>query len=135
VALAHALGHSAGALFKTIPHGRITAIFLLYTIEFVANGGVGRFADLTAIIGQVANDEAEAAQKLAAATRSLMQQVNLPTTLQEAGISIDDLEANMETLCEHVLIDANTLMSRRIPETDEVEKLFRYAFDGRSIDF
>jgi alcohol dehydrogenase class IV len=135
VALAHALGHSAGALFKTIPHGRITAIFLPYSIEYVANGGVGRYADLAAMIGQSAGDEAEAAKKLANATRSLMRQVNLPTTLQEAGISADELEANMETLCEHVLIDANTLMSRRIPELAEVEKLFQYAFDGRSIDF
>jgi len=135
VALAHALGHSAGALFKTIPHGRITAIFLPYTIEFVANGGVGRYADLVAMIGQSASDEAEAAYKLAATTRDLMQQVNLPTSLQEAGISAAELEAQMETLCEHVLIDTNTLMSRRIPELDEVEKLFQYAFDGRSIDF
>jgi alcohol dehydrogenase class IV len=135
VALAHALGHSAGALFKTIPHGRITAIFLPYSIEYVANGGVGRYADLAAMIGQSAGDEAEGAQKLAAATRDLMRQVNLPTTLQEAGISADELEANMETLCEHVLIDANTLMSRRIPEPVEVEKLFQYAFDGRSVDF
>ena len=135
VALAHALGHSAGALFKTIPHGRITAIFLPYTIEFVANGGVGRYADLVAMTGQSAQDEAEAAQKLATATRDLMRQVNLPTSLQEAGISATALADKMETLCEHVLIDANTLMSRRIPELDEVEKLFQYAFDGRSVDF
>ena len=135
VALAHALGHSAGGLFKTIPHGRITAIFLPYTIEFVANGGVGRYADLSAMIGQPASDEAEAAQKLTHATRALMREINLPTTLQEAGISQDQLESQLETLCEHVIIDTNTLMSRRIPELDEVEKLFRYAFDGRSIDF
>lgn len=135
VALAHALGHSAGALFKTIPHGRITAIFLPYTIEFVANSGLGRYADLAAMIGQGASDETEAAQKLANATRALMRQVNLPTSLQEAGVSAAELEAQMETLCEHVLIDTNTLMSRRIPELDEVEKLFQYAFDGRSVDF
>ncbi|MAT96889.1 MAG: alcohol dehydrogenase [Anaerolineaceae bacterium] len=135
VALAHALGHSAGALFKTIPHGRITAIFLPYTIEYVANGGVGRYADLAAMIGHAASDEAEAAQKLAAATRDLMRQVKLPTSLQEAGISADELETNMETLCEHVMIDTNTLMSRRIPELAEVEKLFQCAYDGRSIDF
>ena len=135
VALAHALGHSAGALFKTIPHGRITAIFLPYTIEFVANGGVGRYVDLAAMIGQPASDEAEAAQKLASATRSLMRQLNLPTTLQEAGITPDQLETQLETLCEHVVIDTNTLMSRRIPDTDEVERLFQYAYDGRSVDF
>ncbi|GJM40928.1 MAG: hypothetical protein DHS20C20_12100 [Ardenticatenaceae bacterium] len=135
VALAHALGHSAGALFKTIPHGRITAIFLPYTIEFVANGGVGRYADLAAMIGQPTDDEAEAAKNLVSATRDLMRQIDLPISLQEAGISAADLEENMETLVEHVMIDTNTLMSRRIPEFDEIEKLFQYAFDGRSVDF
>lgn len=135
VALAHALGHSAGALFKTIPHGRITAVFLPYTIQFVANGGMGRYADLCAMIGQPPDDEAEAAQKLAAATLKLMKQINLPTTLQEAGVTQEELEAQMATLCEHVIIDTNTLMSRRIPEDDEVEKLFWAAFNGRSVDF
>ncbi|VAW29752.1 Acetaldehyde dehydrogenase / Alcohol dehydrogenase, partial [hydrothermal vent metagenome] len=135
IALAHAMGHSAGGLFKTIPHGRITAVFLPYTIQFVANGGVGRYADLCAIIGQPASDEADAAQKLAAATLKLMKQINLPATLQEAGITKKELEAHMETLCEHVIIDTNTLMSRRIPEEDEVEKLFWCAFNGRSVDF
>ncbi|MCA9898546.1 MAG: iron-containing alcohol dehydrogenase [Ardenticatenaceae bacterium] len=135
VALAHALGHSAGALFKTIPHGRITAIFLPYTIEFVANGGVGRYADLAAIVGQPAQNELEAAQKLANATRSLMRQLNLPTSLHEAGISATELDEQMETLVEHVMIDTNTLMSRRIPEFEEIEQLFHCAFNGRSVDF
>jgi alcohol dehydrogenase class IV len=135
IALAHAMGHSAGGLFKTIPHGRITAVFLPYTIQFVANGGMGRYADLCSMIGHPASDEADAAQKLAAATLKLMKQINLPTTLQEAGVTEEEMEAHMETLCEHVLIDTNTLMSRRIPEEDEVEKLFRCAFNGRSVDF
>ena len=135
VALAHAMGHSAGAVFKTVPHGRITAVFLPYTIEFVGNSGMGRYEDLARYLGLGVNGEANAAQKLADAVRELMQTVNLPLSLQAAGIEETQLNQHMALLVEHVEIDASTLMSRRIPETEEVEKLFRYAFAGKSIDF
>lgn len=135
VALAHAMGHSAGSYFKQIPHGRITAIFLPYTIEFVANGGVGRYRDLAAILGLPAADEAEAAASLAQAVRDLMRQIDLPLSLEEAGVERDALTAVLPTLVMHVDVDANTLQSRRIPETEEVERLFWYAYEGKAVDF
>ncbi|MCP4361792.1 MAG: iron-containing alcohol dehydrogenase [Chloroflexi bacterium] len=135
VALAHAFGHSAGAVFHQIPHGRITAIFLPYTIQFVANGGVGRYGDLAMILGLPHEDEASAARQLAAAVCQLMQNIGQPTNLREVGISKDALDTNLSLLCDHVEMDANTLMSRRYPERDEIEQIFRYAFDGREVDF
>ena len=135
VALAHAMGHSAGAVFKEVPHGRITAVFLPYTIEFVGNSGMGRYEDLSRYLGLSVNGETDAAQLLANAVRDLMKTVNLPVSLQEAGVDEDKLKQHLEMLVEHVEMDTNTLMSRRIPETEEVEQLFHYAFAGKSIDF
>ncbi len=135
VALAHALGHSAGGHFRQIPHGRITAIFLAPTIEFVANGGVGRYRELAQALGLSAADEQDAARSLATAVRELMQAVGLPTSLQAAGITTAELEPLLDEMVYHVEIDANTLQSRRIPETEEVAQLFLYALDGRTVDF
>lgn len=139
VALAHALGHSAGAIFKQIPHGRITAVFLPYTIEFVANGGTGRYLQLARfLLGLAPNEapgEASAGPALAAAVRALMRRIGQPLSLQEAGVEEQALQAHLPTLVEHVEIDANTLMSRRIPETEEIERLFWYAFSGKRVDF
>lgn len=135
VALAHALGHSAGALFKQIPHGRITALFLPYTIEFVANGGAGRYGELAAAVGFEAAGEAEAAGALAEGVRALMREVGQPLSLQEAGIGRAELEAALPVLCEHVAMDVNTICSRRVPEGEEVEGLFWCAFEGRGVDF
>ena len=135
VALAHAMGHSAGAVFKQIPHGRITAVFLPYTIEFVGNSGLGRYADLARYLNLLVTDEQDAAYQLAAAVRELMQKINLPLTLEEAGLDIDEFGQQIPPLVEKVEMDTNTLMSRRIPETEEVEKLFHYAFVGTSVDF
>jgi alcohol dehydrogenase class IV len=115
VALAHAMGHSAGAVFKDVPHGRITAVFLPYTIEFVGNSGLGRYEDLSRYLGLSVNGEGDAAQILANAVRDLMKAVSLPVSLQDAGVDEAKLKQHLEMLVEHVEMDANTLMSRRIP--------------------
>ena len=135
VALAHAMGHSAGAFFKHIPHGRITALFLPYTIEFAANGGAGRYQDLARAIGLAAASEAEAAAVLAGAVRDLMRQIGQPLSLQEAGVDQEALEAVLPVVCEHMSMDVNTICSGRVPDGEEVERLFRYAYEGRRVDF
>lgn len=135
VALAHAMGHSAGAIFKQVPHGRITAVFLPYTIEYVANGGAGRYRGLALTMGLPAADETEAAFVLAQAVRDLMSELSLPTSLKAAGIPRAEFEEALSLMVEHVEIDVNTLMSRRIPEREDVERLFRCAFDGVRVEF
>lgn len=135
VALAHALGHSAGALLGGLPHGRITGIFLPYTLQFVANGGNGRFQDLAHTLHLPANDENEAAANLVAAIFDLFEQVGLPHCLATAGVPEDQFNALLPTMIAHVEMDANLLMSPRIPDTTEVEKLLQYAYDGRAVDF
>ena len=135
IALAHAMSHSVGAIFKHLPHGRITGLLLPYSIEFVANGGNGRYQELAHWLGLSSETDLVAAQQLAQAVRSLLQEIGQPTNMQEAGIERDQLEVNMALIVEHVEMDANLLMSRRIPETEEVEKLLWYAYEGKRIDF
>ena len=134
IGLAHALGHSTGAVFR-LPHGRVTGLFLPYTIEFTTNGGFGRYQELARAAGLPARDETEAGHALAQAVRKLMQRINLPLSLQEAGISSGILDAQMEMLCERVEMDLSLITSRRIPDRDEMARLFQYAFVGRPVDF
>jgi alcohol dehydrogenase class IV len=135
IALGHVLGHSAGAYFKELSHGRITAIFMPYTIEFTANGGMGRYLGLAKTLNLPAADEKEAALSLAAAMRNLMREINLPLSLKDAGIARDEFDALLPSIVDHADVDPNIIQSRRIPETEEVEMLLRYAYDGKSVDF
>lgn len=135
VALAHALGHSAGAVFKTLPHGRITALFLPYTIEFVANVEAERFVAMARALGLGADTEAGTVANLVKAIRELLREIDQPATLQEAGVSREAFEAALPEIVVRTEIDANILSSRRIPETEEVEQLYRCAFDGHAVDF
>lgn len=135
VALGHAMGHSAGAHFKEIPHGRITAIFMPYTMEYVGNSGEGRYRGLARALNLRAASHKEAAVNIADAMRFLMHNINLPVSLREAGISASEFETVLPLLIENVEIDANILQSRRMPETDEIELLYRYAYEGKQVDF
>ncbi|MBE2221949.1 MAG: iron-containing alcohol dehydrogenase [Anaerolineae bacterium] len=135
VALAHALGHSVGGIFKQLPHGRITAVFLPVTMQFITQTGQGRYRDIAQLLHLPAQDEAEGSANLVDAIYKLLDEIGQPKSLQAAGIAPADFEEAMPMMIEHVDFDANTLMSPRIPETSEIERLLLYAFNGRSVDF
>ncbi len=133
-ALAHAMGHSAGAVFH-LHHGRVVGLFLPYTIGYTANGGVGRYRDLAAFLGLPAESEEEAGKALAEAVRDLARRIGEPTSLQEAGVSRQDFEEHLERLCDLAEADPTIVTSRRIPTRDELARLFRHAYTGRLVDF
>jgi alcohol dehydrogenase class IV len=134
IALAHALGHSVGAVSE-IPHGRITGLFLPYTIEFTAFGGVGRYLELSRILGLCGDDEKSAGFGLADSIRSLLRRIGQPTTLFEAGISRVQFDTQVEDWCERVEAEISLATSRRVPFRQELLQIFDYAFDGKVIDF
>jgi alcohol dehydrogenase class IV len=134
IALAHSFGHSAGPILK-IPHGRITGLFLPYVVEYLANGGVGRYQEMAMALGLPSQDETQAAASLADAIRNLMVDIHLATNLQQAGVSRELFEAELDEMCERVLTSIGIVMSRRFPDLDDVRRIFEYAYSGRKIDF
>jgi alcohol dehydrogenase class IV len=135
VALGHTLGHSAGPFLRELSHGRITAIFVPYTVEFNGNESLGRYRGLAKVLNLDATNEKEASFALAAAMRDLMREVNLPTSLKEAGIDRRRFEELLPTIVEHADVDPNIVQSLRIPATEEIEQLLLYAYAGKRVDF
>jgi alcohol dehydrogenase class IV len=135
-ALAHAMGHSLGADFH-IPHGRAVGLFLPYTIEYCLRGDPGstRYVELARFLGLPAGDEAQAGLSLAAAIRQLSGEVGQPGSLRACGISADVFERELDTLVINAMNDTTSLASTRIPEDDEMRRLFRCAYGGETVDF
>ena len=134
-AMAHGLGHALGALFP-LPHGRAVGLFLPYTIEFTIRGDMPtRYTGLARFLGLPAADEPEAAASLVQAIRDLARRIDQPTSLQEAGISPQDFEAQLSKLVDNALNDSAMVVSLRFPDEDETKKVCRYAFEGKSVDF
>jgi len=133
-AAAHALGHSMGA-FLPIPHGRAVGLCLPYTIEFAVRGGGTRYVEIARFLGLAAESEEEGAASLVSAIQGLLKRLSQPSTIGELGISPAEFEAGLTKLVENAENDSCAVTSPRIPSTEEFERLYRYAFEGRSVDF
>ena len=134
VSLAHALGHALGAAFH-VPHGRAVGLFLPYTIEFGANAGEGRYADIARFLGLPVDDDDLGATSLVTAILNLAHSIGMPTSIRALGISPEELEQALPALIDNAETDTQMVSSCRVPDTKEVEALFRYAYEGQSIDF
>jgi len=133
-AMAHAMGHSLGAVFH-IPHGRCVGVVLPYTIEFIGDMAADRFADIARFIGSDGASSERAPQLLAGAIRDLSRAIKQPLSLQEMGIQAEQFEAALPKLVENAECDACLMVSPRIPESAELERLYRYVFEGKPVDF
>lgn len=134
--LAHGLGHALGGVFQ-VPHGRAVALFLPYTIEYCLGGEPGstRYMGLARCLDLPAGSEAEAGRALVQAFRQLSEQVAQPCTLRACGIDAADFEREIEVLVDNALNDSQTIMSSRVPDSDDLRRLLRAAFSGEPVDF
>ena len=135
-ALAHGMGHALGGVFH-VPHGRAVALFLPYSIEYCAfeSCGITRYLELASFLGLPGTTEETAALSLAEAIRALERSVGQPLTIAECGISRAELEREMELLVANALNDTQTIMSSRIPESEDLRRLFAAAYEGGKVDF
>ncbi|MGA9351353.1 MAG: iron-containing alcohol dehydrogenase [Anaerolineae bacterium] len=127
--LAHGMGHSLGAVFH-VPHGRAVGLFLPYTTEFTANQEGSRYIEIAHFLGLEPSPEA-----LVRTIRELARRIEQPTSIRELRISQEDFEAALPKLIENAEGDNATFSNPRIPSAEEFERLYRYAFEGRAIDF
>ncbi len=132
--LAHAMGHSLGAAFH-VPHGRAVSLFLPYTMEFIANSGHYRYADIARFVGLPAADPAEGSRAMVKAVRDLEAQLGSNTSIQSLGISHKEYTAALPPLLHNAENDNQVVASPRQPDRGELEKLFEYAYEGKAIDF
>lgn len=127
--LAHGLGHSLGAVFH-VPHGRAVGLFLPYTTEFTANQEGSRYIEIAHFLGLEPSPQA-----LVRTIRELAQRIEQPTSIRELRISQEDFEVALPKLVENAEGDNATFSNPRIPSAEEFERLYRYAYEGRAIDF
>ena len=132
--VAHAMGHSLGALFH-IPHGRTVGVFHPYVIEFSAREAKERYAEIARAIGIEAKTDEEAVDKLVEAVKRLMEEVDEPTCIRDMGISWEDYEKNLNALSDKAFASACTFMNPRVPDAEENRKILIYAFQGKRVDF
>jgi acetaldehyde dehydrogenase/alcohol dehydrogenase len=146
VGVNHSLAHALGARFG-IAHGRANALMLPhviaynaavptkfmpspYTQGYVAHNKYATVADLLGLGGQTV--EAKVAN-LIAATEQLLDQLELPRSIAELGISKEEFERSMPELAEAAYADPAGRSNPRMPLTSELVDLFWKAYHGRGL--
>lgn len=133
--LAHAMGHSFGALFKQ-PHGRAVALYLPYIMEYTVNSGLGRYLDIARFVGLTdSHDPEEGGRLLIERVRELERAVAQPMSIQAFAIGRADFDAALPKLIEYAEQDTQFFTAPRIPESEELAQMFEYVYEGRAIDF
>lgn len=141
VHIGHTLGHSFGSLFH-VPHGCSVGIVLKYVTQFIMNDpnsdeAVKIYSKLAKQLGWVKWDEDDRNASLEVIKRieDLAKEVNFPLSLKECGVSKEEFEKNIDTLIDLCYQDASSTLTPRSISDEEFRKLYRYAFDGKDIDF
>ena len=133
-AMAHAAGHSLGAVFHT-PHGRAVGLFLPYTIEYIGEAREELWAEIAYAIKLEVPKGKRATTTLTGAIRELARNINQPLSIRETGISLESFNKATEKLIDNIMADGSLIVSARIPDVAETEKFLSFAYEGKSIDF
>lgn len=135
--LAHALGHSLGGYYD-MAHGRAVGLFLPYTIQFNArkNYGETRYQDIAAFLGLQAATAQQGTESLVQALNQLADQIEQPRSIKQAlSIPLETFENDLMLLTEYAETDTQIITAVRSPCTDDIRKLFLYAYHGQTIDW
>lgn len=135
--LGHSTGHALGAIFH-ITHGRTVGLFLPYTMEYLINGSeetTARYAEIARFCRVASGSDKECAKALVAKIRALAKEIGQPTSVKDCGIDKAKYDESIPGLIDRALNEVMTMTVTRIPGEEDLEKIFRYAYEGKSIDF
>ncbi|MEG2857716.1 MAG: iron-containing alcohol dehydrogenase, partial [Clostridia bacterium] len=131
--ITHSMAHKVGAVFD-IPHGLANAIFMPYVIEFNAKA-TDKYADIARALHLPGNTTEELTKSYVDAILALNKRLGLASSLKEQGVDYAKFDGIVATLAERACGDPCTSANPRTLTPAEMERVFRYAFDGKHIDF
>ena len=134
VGLAHSTGHALGAIFH-VAHGLAVGISNPYVIQFSCRDAAERYSDIAHVIGIKEESYEKATEMLVESIKRLMVRLKTPLSLREAGISKSTFEQGVDTLIEQTNRSTCTFVNPRVPDVEEVRKLFVCMYEGKPVDF
>jgi alcohol dehydrogenase class IV len=131
--LTHSFGHSLGAAFE-LHHGLTVGFFVPHSLQYCS-----RVTDKYLLICKALDVGGESPEEklksLVAKVRAFLTELGVPLTLKGLGISEAEFEAKIDKLVEYAAGDISCFLSPRPITPAQCEKVFRYAYEGRDIDF
>ena len=134
--LNHAMAHALGARFH-IPHGRANGILLPYVMKFNAGCDTKltetaqRYATMAHVLRIEGSSIRQSALALIRSVKNLVDKLGIPTTIQLAGVSKENFEAELDTLATLAMADRTLATNPVTPTKEQVIELFRFAYHGK----
>ena len=125
VALVHGMSRPLGAHFQ-IAHGMANAMLFAEITAFSVQSAVGRYATCAREFG-VANEadtDADAADQLVAALRSLAIELEVPTPARR-GIERNDWDALVPVMATQALASGSPDNNPLVPSAEQIEQLYQ----------
>ncbi len=123
--LSHAMDQ-IGPMFG-LPHGLICGILLPYTTDFCCP--TEEYTVIARRLGFSGSDK-ELCKNLVKKLFRLNKTIGIPLNLKDAGISLSDMEKNMDELVESAISSASTNLSPAEFNQDKLTKAFMKAYHG-----
>jgi len=114
ICIAHAMGHSFGAVFK-VPHGRSVAVFLPYVMEYNLPEATKLYSELAGAIGITQGVNEDRARKLIESTRNLMEEIGAPPSIKNMDIPREEFEEKLDELINKAIESTGTVVNPRVP--------------------
>ncbi|MFH0789023.1 MAG: iron-containing alcohol dehydrogenase [Pseudomonadota bacterium] len=131
--ISHALGHTIGGLFH-IHHGALVILFLPYELQ-VYSKATDRHLTICDLLGVREKDSDEKSlSNLIETIRNLMVQVNLPLSLQEAGILRDEFDNHLDHILEQTPTDPAFYFGWYDLTREQLKDVFLSAYTGQTLD-
>ncbi len=123
----HALGHPISGLFN-VPQRLGNAILLPHVMRYNMTTNVDRMVEVGAAMGEtiVGLSRHEAAEKVVSAVQCLMEDVGLPTTLEQVGVRRESIA----DLSQQALQDAFLRTNPCVLDRRDIETIYERAFEA-----
>ena len=145
--LNHSIAHKIGAEFH-VPHGRANAIILPYVIRYNASKPTKfvswpkyehfiadeKYAEIAKQSGLKADTVEEGVSSLIQAIKDLRDSINIPKSLQEAGIDEKEFLAKVDLIADRAFEDQCTTANPRVPLVEEIKQILIDSYYGKEIN-
>lgn len=134
--LNHSMAHTLGAHFH-IPHGRANGILLPYVMSF--NAGcveqltpvAAKYARVARILHLEGSSIRQSAFNLVRTMKTYLKSLNIPKSIEEAGVAEDAFMAVLDEMVEAAYNDACTRTNPRACSREDIRTVFLRAYKGK----
>lgn len=126
VAGVHALAYPLGSQFK-LPHGESNAVLLPYVMSYIAPSCQEKMQQVHSILNESSGPNGQQSEDTFQLFLQLVQDVGLPTSLKEYGISEEKLEELTEDAAKQTRLLARSPMPL---EKEDIFRIYNDAYPG-----